>query len=265
MMKSARFSHHKTGGVADELNYLVSDLARGKRFGGAIGPLLDGTTNVNLHGPGLHFDTSFLSDGPAKQIAGFLFPEMVRKHVMSLPRSAFKLMVLDELRRILLIPGANEYVKEMLAQMRKYKTALIGAFQGASQIDEIDPALTTLIFGQCKQHILMRQNDSSEIKRIAEAIGLPGAAQRDIARHPLIEHQRGSTKKSYFTLFSRDGAAPTCGTVAVEAFPPLVWLASSNGEVFDKKQAILKAAADPVDAIHKELARLDAERLVKAN
>ena len=254
VMKNARFSHHKSGAVADDLNYLVSDLARGKRSGGSIGPLIDGPTNVNLHGPGLHFDTSFLSEGLLKSIAGFLFPEMVRKHTMSLPRGQLKVMMLDELRRLLLIPGAGEHVKEMLAQMRKYKTTMIGAFQGPSQIDEIDPALTTLIFGQCKQHIMMRQNSSAEIQRIAAEIGLPGAGQRAVARHPLIEHQRGPVKASYFTLFSRDGNAPTCGTVRVESHPYLVWLASSNGDVFDRKQAALKTYADPVDGIAAEVA-----------
>lgn len=264
VMKSARMSHHKTGEIANELNYLVSDLDRGKRFGGSIGPLLDGATNVNLHGDGLHFDTSYLSDGLLKEVAGFLFPSMVRQHIISLPRAQFKLMVLDEMRRILLIPGAAEYIKEMLAQLRKYKATLIGAFQGPSQIDDIDPSLTTLLFGQCKQHFMMRQNDRAEIARIAEALDLPPAAQRAIASHPLIEHQRGQVKRSYFTLFSRDGAAPTCGTVAVEAFPQLVWVASSNGDVFDKKQRILRTAKDPVDAVHNEVEREQQAREAKA-
>jgi hypothetical protein len=264
VMKSARMSHHRSGAIADELNFLVSDMARGQRFGGTIGPLLDGATTVDLHGPGLHFDTSYLSDGLLKSVAGFLFPSMVRQHIISLPRSQFKFMVLDEMRRILLIPGAAEYIKEMLAQLRKYRTALIGAFQGPSQIDEIDPALTTLIFGQCKQHILMRQNDRSEIARIAEAIDLPPAAQRAIANHPLIEHQRGSVKRSYYTLFSRDGTAPTCGTVAVEAFPQLVWVASSNGDLFDRKQKVLRTAKDPMDAVHAEVEREIAAREAKA-
>ena len=257
VMKSARFPHHKGGHIADELNYLCSDLARGLRFGGSLGALIDGATNVDLHGPGLHFDTSYLSDGLLKGVAGFLFPSMVRQHIISLPRSQFKFMVLDEMRRILLIPGAAEYIKEMLAQLRKYRATLIGAFQGPSQIDEIDPSLTTLIFGQCKQHFLMRQNDRSEIARIAEAIGLPPAAQRSIASHPLIEHQRGEVKRSYFTLFSRDGVAPTCGTVAVESFPPLIWVASSNGDVFDRKQRIMRSASDPVQAVKREVDRLE--------
>ena len=103
----------------------------------------------------------------------------------------------------------------------------------------------------------MRQNDRSEIARIAEAIGLPPAAQRSIASHPLIEHQRGEVKRSYFTLFSRDGVAPTCGTVAVESFPPLIWVASSNGDVFDRKQRIMRSASDPVQAVKREVDRLE--------
>jgi type IV secretory pathway VirB4 component len=72
-------------------------------------------------------------------------------------------MLLDELRRILLIPGATEFVKELLAQMRKYRCVFIGAFQEPSQIDDIDPALTDLLLGQCKQYFLMRQNNADQV------------------------------------------------------------------------------------------------------
>ena len=252
LMRSARLPPHRSGGIADELNYLTTDLAQGKRTGGSIGPLIDGVTNIPLHGAGLHLDTGYLSDGPLKELAGYLFPEMVRQHVMGLPRAALKVMVLDELRRLLLIPGAGEHIREMLAQMRKYKTWLIPSFQAPSQIDEIDPSLTALLFGQCKQHFLMRQNDASEIARIAEAIGLPEAGQRSIAAHPLLEHQLG-TKASYFTLFSKEGTAPVCGTVRVEVDPYMLYVATSNGEVFDQKGKALKQYPDPTTGVYEEV------------
>ena len=101
-------------------------------------------------------------------------------------------MLLDELRRSLIAPGAVGFVKELLAQMRKYRCVFVGAFQEPSQIDDIDPALTDLLLGQCKQYFLMRQNNAEQVARIARVIGLPGAARRAIVQHPLVEHQPGA-------------------------------------------------------------------------
>jgi hypothetical protein len=148
-------------------------------------------------------------------------------------------MLLDELRRILLIPGATEFIKELLAQMRKYRCVFIGAFQEPSQIDDIDPALTDLLLGQCKQYFLMRQNNADQVGRIARVIGLPGVAQRAILQHPLVEHQAGGRRASYFTYFSREGAAPVCGTVRVEVDPAMLYVAESSGAVFDGRMAAL--------------------------
>jgi hypothetical protein len=204
-----------------------------------VGAFIDGPTNVEVRGAGLHFDTSRLPEGTLKELAGFVVFDHVRHHILTLPRGASKVMLLDELRRILLIPGATEFVKELLAQMRKYRCVFIGAFQEPSQIDDIDPALTDLLLGQCKQYFLMRQNNADQVRRIARVIGLPGAAQRAIVQHPLVEHQQGARKASYFTYFSREASAPVCGTVRVEVDPAMLYVAESSGAVFDRRMKAL--------------------------
>jgi len=138
------------------------------------------------------------------------------------------------------VPGAAEFIKELLAQMRKYRCVFIGAFQEPSQIDDIDPALMELLLGQCKQHFLMRQNNADQVRRIARVIGLPGVAQRAICRHPLIEHQAGTPKASYFTYFAPEAGAPVCGTVRVEVDPYMLYVAESTGEVFDRRMRALR-------------------------
>ena len=239
LMRHGRLPHHRSAAVAAELDFLSSELAKGLRAGGVVGAFIDGATNVDLRGAGLHFDTSRLPEGALKELAGFVVFDHVRQHILSLPRAASKVMLLDELRRILLIPGAGEFMKELLAQMRKYRCVFIGAFQEPSQIDDIDPALTDLLLGQCKQYFLMRQNNADQVRRIARVIGLPGAAERAIVRHPLIEHQTGAPKASYFTYFSREGPAPVCGTVRVEVDPAMLYVAESSGAVFDSRMSAL--------------------------
>ncbi len=239
LMRHGRLAHHRSAGVAAELDFLSSELAKGLRAGGVVGGFIDGATNVDVRGAGLHLDTSRLPDGTLKELAGFVVFDHVRQHVLALPRGASKVMLLDELRRILLIPGATEFVKELLAQMRKYRCVFIGAFQEPSQIDDIDPALTDLLLGQCKQHFLMRQNNADQVRRIARVIGLPGSAERAIATHPLVEHQQGARRASYFTFFSREASAPVCGTVRVEVDPAMLYVAESSGAVFDSRMKAL--------------------------
>ena len=235
LMRHARLPQHRSAAASAELDFLSSELAKGLRSGGVVGGFVDGVTNVDVRGAGLHLDTSRLPDGALKDLAGFVVFDHVRQHILTLPRGQSKVMLLDELRRILLIPGAREFVKELLAQMRKYRCVFIGAFQEPSQIDDVDPALTELLLGQCKQYFLMRQNNADQVRRIARVIGLPGAAQRAIVQHPLIEHQSGPRKASFLTYFSRESGAVACGTVRVEVDPAMLYVAESSGAVFDRR------------------------------
>ena len=75
--------------------------------------------------------------------------------------------------------------------------------------------------------------------RIARVIGLPGAARRAIVQHPLVEHQTGARRASYFTYFSRETSAPVCGTVRVEVDPAMLYVAESSGAVFDSRMKAL--------------------------
>lgn len=255
ILGSGRLQEHKTGAIADDLTMIATDLAQGNRFGGRVGGLVDGPTNVPLFGKGLHFDTSYLSDGMLKEVAGFLFPEMVRKHIMSMPRAKFKVMFIDELKRIIRIPGAIDYIQEMLAQLRKYRACFIGAFQTPSQIDEVSPALSAILMGQAKQHFILRHNDAGEVDKIAKAIGLPDAAKRDVLSHPLLEHQRGK-KATYFTLYSNEGLGrATCGTGRVELDEASLYVVSSNGDVFDQKMRVLGDYPDTVSGVYSEVAK----------
>jgi hypothetical protein len=255
LIRHGRKSHHRSARAAEELDALSSELAKGRRVGGVVGAFLDGPTNVELRGAGLHFDTSRLPDGTLKEVAGFTVFDRVRHYLLTLPRRAAKVMVLDELRRILLIPGAPEFIKELLAQMRKYRCVFVGAFQEPSQIDDVDPALTDLLLGQCKQYFLMRQNHAEQVRRLARVIGLPAVAQRAVLQHPLIEHQTESPRAAYLTYFSREQGTPTCGTVRVEVDPYLLYVAESSGEVFDDRQRALLRYPSVYDGVIAEVDR----------
>ena len=184
LMRHGRLAHHRSAAAAAELDFLSSELAKGLRAGGVVGGFLDGPTNVDVRGAGLHLDTSRLPDGTLKELAGFVVFDHVRQHVLSLPRGASKVMLLDELRRILLIPGATEFVKELLAQMRSTAACSSAPSRSPPRSTTSTRRSPTCFSGQCKQHFLMRQNNADQVRRIARVIGLPGSAQRAIAPHP---------------------------------------------------------------------------------
>jgi hypothetical protein len=79
-------------------------------------------------------------------------------------------------------------------------------------------------------------------------IGLPGAADRAVVQHPLVEHQAGR-KASYFTFFSRETSAPVCGTVRVEVDPAMLYVAESSGAVFDRRMKVLGSYASVYEGV----------------
>ncbi|WP_415907074.1 hypothetical protein [Oleiharenicola sp. Vm1] len=253
LMKNGRMAHHKSVSMSEELDRLVSGLARGKAVGGTVGAFIDGVTNVKLDGAGIHVDYSFLQDGELKEIAGFVFPARVRQYIITRPRAELKLVVWEELRRLLRMPNAKEDVKETLAQFRKYKACALLSFQEASQIEEIDPALLDLILNQSKQFLFLRQNSKAAVDRMGDVIGLPEAARQAILDYELVEHQKGSSRGAFMTLFSREGSVPVCGTLVNRVNPYMLYVASSNGDTFDQRARALNRYSDVFDGVVEEV------------
>jgi hypothetical protein len=257
IMKSGRLPHHRSSRMEEELDRLVSAMAKGKAVGGTIGKLIDGVSNIRLD-RGLHVDYSYLPDGELKEIAGYIFPARVRQYIVTRPRSELKIVVWEELRRLLRIPNSAEMVKETLAQFRKYKACAILAFQTPAQIEELDPGLLDLILSECKQHLLLRLNSRTQVDRIGNVIGLPQSAREAIMSYDLVEHQRGPVRAAYLTLFAKEGDTPTCGTVMNTVNPYMLYVASSNGDVFDQRQKALAKYDDPFDAVLAEVSNKQA-------
>jgi hypothetical protein len=195
LMRHGRLAHHRSAGVSAELDFLSSELAKGLRAGGVVGGVHRRPDQRRRPGrrPALRHEPPA---GGRPQGAGGI--RRLRPCAPAHPHAPQGRLQGDAARRAAPDPphpGATEFVKELLAQMRKYRCVFIGAFQEPSQIDDIDPALTDLLLGQCKQYFLMRQNNADQVRRIARVIGLPGAAQRAIVQHPLVEHQSGARRR----------------------------------------------------------------------
>ena len=265
-MQRMRLPLHTGTGVSlkiiEELDTIGGRIAAG-RAGGPLGNFLDGVTNLVVAAPGIYVETSFLpKDSLLRSVAPITILGRVRRFVVTQPRGMRKLVIFEEFRKLAEIPQFEKAAQENLAQFRKYLTLFIANFQSPGQIDELNPAMTDLLFGQCSQFWLHALPSAKDIERIARARGLPMAAQRAIMGYKLLSDQRGAVKATYMNLFvpGSDGSALT-GTIQQTGNPPLLYVVASNGDAFDERQKVLRKYPDAFTGVITEVqAKLDAER-----
>ncbi|MDX2185708.1 MAG: hypothetical protein SFV32_02150 [Opitutaceae bacterium] len=248
ILRSGRLPHHRSSELTRELDVMASLLTKWRALGGLYGPVVDGTTNIDFAGRGLHVELGYLgeSNNELKEVVGFLATSKMRQRVVGMSRALRKRLIYEEVGKFLTVPGAAGILAENYAQFRKYRCWVLTVFQNLEQLERVDAALIRTIRSNSTQFWFMRHQDSDSLARMGDAIGLPAAARKDILSYPLPEHQPAHAKASYFTLFARDQQSPVCGTVQVKVSPQMLYVADSSGEVFEQRMRALAGAKDPV-------------------
>ncbi len=215
---------------------------------GNYGCLFDGISNLSLTGRIAHFELGYIPESAKelKTAAGFLITNDARKHIMTLPRSARKRNVYEEVARFLDIPGGEEIVKESYAQLRKFNCWNISIVQQYSRFKQ--SRIRSAVFGNSRQFYLMRQNDRADLDDIAADIAIPEITRNTIMNYPLPDHQTGQ-KYSALTYLHIDSNRPICGTVHNIASPEMLYCSSSSGEHFDKRARELRGCENIVEGI----------------
>ncbi len=215
---------------------------------GNYGCLFDGISNLSLTGKIAHFELGYIPDSAKelKTAAGFLITNDARKHIMTLPRSARKRNIYEEVARFLDIPGGEEIVKESYAQLRKFNCWNISIVQQYARFKQ--SRIRSAVFGNSRQFFLMRQNDRADLDDIAGDIAVPEITRNTIMNYPLPDHQTGQ-KYSAFTYLHIDSNRPICGTVHNIASPEMLYCSSSSGEHFDKRARELRGCENVVEGI----------------
>jgi hypothetical protein len=181
------------------------------------GAIFDRTTNVTLTGRVVHFERGFISAAEThlKSLTGFLILNQIRQHLITLPRDQRKMLVLEELARLLDVPGAESLVNEIYSQMRKANVVVISILQQISQVT--NSALRAAILGN-SPNLIIFNHDRTALAELAQQIGLSSVAQEAILRYARPSQRTGQTF-SEFCLFMR-GPLVTCGTVRHVQFAP---------------------------------------------
>lgn len=245
VMQFCKLSHHKV----EDVNFLASMMSSWTRHGGRHGVLFDGITNVNLKGMKVaHFELGSIpnADRELKEAAVFLLSNFVRQHIVTLPRGSIKRVIFEEAGRFLAIPNGDKVIAEFYEQLRKYQCWVCTIIQQYARFR--GTPLANVIIGNSKLFLLLRQQDREDVADLSEKIGLPDLAQDAILNHPLPEHQKGAIS-SYFTLFAIDGTRVKCGTCRVTISEAMKYVASSNGELFDKRNKALANYKDIFDGV----------------
>jgi hypothetical protein len=244
-----------------DLETLGTRLARGIS-GGELGNFIDGVTNLQLEAPGIYVETSFLAkDSLLRNLAPMAILMRLRRYFVTRPRSELKAVVNEEFKKLAEIPGYEKATQENLAQFRKYAVWMLANFQAPSQIDEVNPALTSLLLGQSAQFWLHAM-PVDDVNRLGDVRQLPAVARRAIVNYKLLADQTGGVKAPYMGLFVPTGNGTyVWGTSRNFADPYMRYVIESSGGGFDQRQEALRKYADPLEGVISEVdAQLNAMR-----
>ena len=242
--------HHKR----EEVEYLQTMLSAWSRHSGKNGVLFDGVTNFQLGQKIDHFELGYIPDAnkELKSAAGFLLSNFVRQSIIRRPRGTRKRKVIEEAARFLDIPGGDKLLAEDYAQMRKFGCWVITVTQQINQL--METKLWPVIRGNSTTKFFMRQNNRQELERISQETGLPDRQIPIILNYPLPEHIRGQ-KYSSATYMTDTEDGMHCGTIRSYPSDELLYMASSDGSVFDERMRTLSGYEDATVGILKEVER----------
>ena len=181
----------------------LSDLLENWSSTGEYGALFDGYTNRDFNHRVVHFELA-KADNTDPALAGAVALNItgrIRQRIISLPRAQRKRFTMEELARLILMPGGPKLVKELAAQLAKYNCVLCYILQDYSQIAHVE-GISTLI-QNTMQWLLFRHNDMDELNAFGAKIQLPTSMRETIANFPLPSNLPVGQQYSAACYFSR--------------------------------------------------------------
>ncbi len=218
-------------------------------YNGKHGCLFDGFTNVRFDRKIVHFELGRLSsaDKQLKEIVVFLISNQIRNHIISLPRKCRKRIVFEEAGKLLNIPGGTEIISEAYAQMRKLNTFVLTIVQQYAMFknDTIRP----IIMGNSKQFFILKQLLGSDLDDLSKDITISERAKNIIREYKSPADNESLDKYASFTYHFDSYPVPEYGTVRNICCPEMLYVSSSNAELFDIRSRQLKKEPNLVEAI----------------
>ncbi len=247
------FSFAEKNHNPDEIKRIIASLEAWGRTG-PYGSIFDGETNIQFTGRHVHFELGSIPESalPLKKMIAFLILNIVRQHIILLPRNMRKRVVFEEIARFLQVEGAGKLIEECYAQFRKYSSWVICANQNYGLFKK-SPIKST-VMSNSKQHFVMRQNDADDVDDFSQTVPVPESLKGAILTFPLPESLPANNKYSSFLYNFADKNMYSAGIAYNVASKDMLLCASTSGESFDKAKKIFQNAAKDGSSIEKVFA-----------
>lgn len=239
-----------------EVMRLASRLRAWTRHG-ANGCLFDGIRNRNFANRLLHFEMGLLPEAnrELKEAALYLLGNVIRQHVITLPRAWRKEGIYEEPSRYIGVGGAKELFSEMYAQMGKFGYRILPVTQQYSQLAQSE--LRPVIFGNSKQFWVFRQNDRADLDDLGSAVGLSESVKEMVRNYSAPEYQSAEPRYSEMAVWCQEGVGVSCGTTRNYATREMLYVSESSGQLFDDRMKVLNEYEDPVEGVLLEAEKLE--------
>lgn len=234
----------------EEVGILATLLKPWCAEGGLYGGIFDGINNVNFKGEIVHLELGQIPDAAPdlRSLTALVITNQIRNEILKRPRSQRKRVVFEEIGSFLSMPGGGEIVSEFYQTMRKYNCWVISVFQQLQHLKDCGPSL----LGNIRLALLLKQSSSQEVELLANAFDLPESASEALMRFPEPSRERGAP----FLCWRNNSARPEIVTGFHVASPEMLFVSSSSGGHFEKRQAALSQYDDVLTGIIAETKKI---------
>ncbi|MCP5523234.1 MAG: TraC family protein [Verrucomicrobiales bacterium] len=215
---SALREHLELAGEDEELCRLLALRLAPWCRGGNYGAILDGPSNVAPHPRVAHYELGFIPDSARelKAVLAAVILNRERQHILALPRTQRKRVVIEEVSRFLDLPRADVFLRECYEQLLKFNCQILAILQQYSRI--ADTPIRVALVGNTRAWLIFNTGSQEDVERLGDAIGLSRLARETILRLPRPDQQTGP-KYSEFLYYHTDPRRPICGPVRYYRLP----------------------------------------------
>lgn len=208
LMRFRAAEEHDRGEVSELATLMENWCATGE-----YGPLFDGVTNRRFDGRVVHFELAKAdnSDAALRGAIALNITGRIRQQIVTMPRALPKRFTMEELARLIQMPGGVKLTLELSAQLAKYNCLFAFILQDFSQIAHI-PGIAALLTNT-RQWLIARHDDEKELGLFAERIRLPDSMRSAIADYPIPLNLPPAQRHSAMCYFSRAAVPQISGSV----------------------------------------------------
>ena len=201
-------SEHDRGEVAELASLMENWCATGE-----YGPLFDGATNRRFDTRVVHFELA-KADNNDPALRGAIALNLtgrIRQRIVALPRALRKRFTMEELARLIQMPGGARLALELSAQLAKYNCVFSFILQDFQQVAHLE-GISSLL-NNTRQWIIGRHEDAKELQAFSERIQLPESLRDSIMKYPIPLNLPPDRRYSAMCYFSRAAVPPISGSV----------------------------------------------------